>query len=439
MSREPLPLGSWGNINLTRTGAGSWRARTKYRDMDGKVRLVEARGPSGAAARRNLRQKLADRKTPRYGLVNPRSKIKELIEVFLVELQSSDRADRTKDKYTYSVKKYIAPAIGEVRIGEVTSGVIDNFIRKVVEDVGPSTARTCGAVMSWMFKLALRHDAVTVNPVIGVSIPRNRPAKPQALDAAQYQELREKLIAWETAPTLGRPRNQELHEIADALIATGARPGELFALTWDDVDLEAEPPTVFINATVIRTSTGGVRIQDHPKTLHGIRHVTVPDFLVELLQARRDRQMDLATPNPLNLIFPSSTGTVCDANNVGQLWRRVANLLGYDWVTLKTFRKANATLIARALGPEAAAYQVGHSKVSMTQEHYIEELHEALDTRSVVDAFRPKDGSREARPAEEQELPIDENAEPAEEAQAKSEEDSEPPEDLPQTAPTDDK
>jgi integrase len=409
MAREPLPLGTWGNINVSRSKAGTWNARAKYRDMDGKVRIVEARGGSSAAARRNLLQKFADRKTPRYGLVNPRSKINELIEVFLVELQASDKADRTKDKYGYCIKKYIAPAIGEIRVSEATSGVIDNFIRKLVEDAGPSTARSCGAVMSWMFKVALRHDAITVNPVIGVSIPRNKTAKPQALDAVQYQDLREKLIGWETAPALGRPRSQELHEIADCLIATGARPGELFGLTWDVVDLDANPPTVFINATVIRTSTGGVRIQDHPKSQHGIRHLTLPDFLVEQLRERRKRQEELGTPNPLNLIFPSSTGTVCDANNVGKLWRKVADSLGYTWVTLKTFRKANATLIARALGPEAAAYQAGHSKVSMTQEHYIEELREALDTRSVVDAFKPKDVSQQPAPEDEQAPPDEED------------------------------
>ncbi|WP_434617522.1 hypothetical protein [Arthrobacter sp. A5] len=60
-------------------------------------------------------------------------------------------------------------------------------------------------------------------------------------------------------------------------------------------------------------------------------------------------------------------------------------------MTLKTFRKANAALIARAMGVEAAAYQAGHSKVSMTQQHYIEEYQEALDTRAVVDAFSPKE------------------------------------------------
>lgn len=60
-------------------------------------------------------------------------------------------------------------------------------------------------------------------------------------------------------------------------------------------------------------------------------------------------------------------------------------------MTFKTFRKATSTRIARTLGPEAAAYQAGHSKISMTQQHYIEEIHEALDTTSVTDAFKPED------------------------------------------------
>ena len=317
--------------------------------------------------------------------------------MFLVELESSDKASGTKDKYTYSVNKYILPALGEVRINEATSGVIDRFIRGLLEDVGPATARSCGAILSWMFKVALRHDAVTSNPVIGISIPRGKKAKPKALDVPQYQDLRSKIIDWERKPALGRPRTQELHEITDFLIATGVRPGELLALHWDDLEFTATPPTVFVNATVVRTRTGGVRIQDHPKSQHGIRHLAMPEFLVAQLHSRLVRQKKSAVPNPMNLIFPSSAGTPLDPNNIGKLWRKAADWAGYEWVTLKTFRKANATRIARAMGPEAAAYQAGHSKISMTQQHYIEELHEALDTTSVTNAFKPIDGSRQTQ------------------------------------------
>lgn len=389
MSRYPLPLGTWGTIRTERATAKTWRARTNFRDMDGKLRQVEAHGPSAAAARRNLQIRLQKRQTPRNSLIASTDKISQLADLYLLELDRSDKAARTKDKYAYSVKKYITPRLGSIRIGEATSGVIDYFIRDVVDSAGPATARTCGAVLSWMFKIARRHDAVTVNPALGITIPRTRSAKPHALTPEQFQDLRSKLIAWENEPALGRNRTQELHQIADFLIFTGLRAGELFALRWEDVELDATPPTVFINATVIRTSNGGVTIQDHPKSQHGIRHVTAPDFLATQLRKRLSHQANVAAPNPLNLIFPSSTGTVCDPNNVGKTWRKAADAIGYPWVTFKTFRKTNATIIARTMGVEAAAYQAGHSKVSMTRKHYVEEYKDALDTRAALNAFNP--------------------------------------------------
>ncbi len=33
------------------------------------------------------------------------------------------------------------------------------------------------------------------------------------------------------------------------LLATGARPAELLAVRWDDIDLDAEPPTLTITGT----------------------------------------------------------------------------------------------------------------------------------------------------------------------------------------------
>jgi integrase len=124
--------------------------------------------------------------------------------------------------------------------------------------------------------------------------------------------------------------------------------------------------------------------------------VTVPPYLASALRNRRVRQNNSGAPNPRDLVFPSSTGTVCDPNNVGKTWRKAADAIGYSWVTLKTFRKANATLIARTMGAEAAAYQAGHSKVSMTRKHYVEEYKEAIDTRAVLTAFNSTDSGTEA-------------------------------------------
>lgn len=132
-------------------------------------------------------------------------------------------------------------------------------------------------------------------------------------------------------------------------------------------------------------------MQDHPKSEHGIRRLTIPDYLVARLRERTDRQRNSGDANPRNLIFPSSTGTLCDPNNAARTWHKAAEAASYGSVTLKTFRKANATLIARTLGAEAAAaYQARHSKVSMTMRHYVEGYKDALDTRAALGAFSPE-------------------------------------------------
>jgi hypothetical protein len=40
-----------------------------------------------------------------------------------------------------------------------------------------------------------------------------------------------------------------------------------------------------------------------------------------------------------------------------------------------------------SMGAETAAYQAGHSKVSMTRKYYVEEYKETIDTRAVLSAF----------------------------------------------------
>jgi hypothetical protein len=44
------------------------------------------------------------------------------------------------------------------------------------------------------------------------------------------------------------------------------------------------------------------------------------------------------------------------------------------------------------MGAETAACQAGHSKVSMTRKHYVEEYKEAIDTRAVLGAFDAANG-----------------------------------------------
>ena len=61
MGRPPLPLGTSGKVLFATLPNGRVRARGKFRDYDGRVRLVSKVGPSRAAAERALKAELTSR------------------------------------------------------------------------------------------------------------------------------------------------------------------------------------------------------------------------------------------------------------------------------------------------------------------------------------------------------------------------------------------
>ena len=72
------------------------------------------------------------------------------------------------------------------------------------------------------------------------------------------------------------------------------------------------------------------------------------------------------------MIFPSTAGTWRDPDNFRARWRKVRDQLGVPDVTSHSFRKSLATLIDdEGLSARIGADQLGHSRVSMTQDKYM--------------------------------------------------------------------
>src|SRR5271166_1720213 len=68
----------------------------------------------------------------------------------------------------------------------------------------------------------------------------------------------------------------------------------------------------------------------------------------------------------------STAGTLRDPNNFGKEWRTARKELGVAEVTTDSFRKTVATLIDdEGLSARIGADHLGHTHVSMTQDHYM--------------------------------------------------------------------
>jgi len=71
-------------------------------------------------------------------------------------------------------------------------------------------------------------------------------------------------------------------------------------------------------------------------------------------------------------VFPDSRGGWRDPSNTSRDLRNARGSEEFAWVTSHVFRKTAATELDRAgLSARQIADQLGHSKVSMTQDHYL--------------------------------------------------------------------
>lgn len=383
MGRPPLPLGSWGRITRTELAPGRWQARARFRDFDGVTRQVKANGPTGAAAERRLVAELTERTTPVGEDVTRETRLSLLVDLWLAEREDAGRAEGTLARYRETASRHVLPGVGGLRVREATPSRLGRFLRATAAASGPATARLCRTVLSGTLGIAVRYGAADMNPVRDVGTLPSTKREPRALSDAEIVALREGVRQWQEAGTRGPARARDLLDVVDVFLGTGARIGEVLALRWADVDLEADRPTVTIHGTVVARRGGGLVIQEHPKTDTSRRRLTLPRFAVVTLLRRRVN----ARPNPYDVLFPSSTGTLRSPSNLRRQWREAREAAGFGWVTPHTFRKTVATLLDSERTTRAAAAQLGHADERVTLAHYVQRTHEGPDVADVLQRF----------------------------------------------------
>ena len=362
MGRPSLPLGTFGKIR-TYPAPGGFRCRTLFRDFDGVTRPVERTGKTRAGADRALRAALRDRAYAGGDVdITPDTKLVVAAESWYRHFCQERRSPTTVQAYRGRLDRQILPSLGNLRIRELSVGMIDRHLRAVTANNGPATAKMVRSVLSGILGHAARHDAITANPVRDAARINTDPvSKPRALTVEQAQALRAALRADPTAV------RRDLVDLADFLLCTGLRIGEAVAVVWDALDLVQG--TVEVRGTVVRIKGEGLIIKPAPKTKAGFRILQLPRWALRALTQRHTRT-DLATGGD-DAVFAAQLGGLRDPSNTHADLRAAFDLAGFDWVTSHTFRKTVATWMDQAgLSARAAADQLGHAHPSMTQDVY---------------------------------------------------------------------
>jgi integrase len=381
MARPRLPLGTHGEIRVETLGPRRFRARAQVRDHDGQIRPIERTATSSEAARNRLKEAVRDRdRAGRDGEITGESSVRELGELWLSQVDRAvaqgKRSPETAKQYRYRFDRHVRDGVGALRVQELSASRLDRLVMQVQDRYGTAAAKTTRTVLSGMVGLAVRFDALDRNPVRDVGRIESDASPARALMADQAIELRTKVHADEKA------RGWDLPDFTDIMLATGLRIGEASAITWDALDLDAG--TVEVRGTVIRVTGKGLVIKPKPKSKSGFRTLELPGWAVAMLRRRRAT----SPPNQLGVVFTAPAGGLRDPSNTQADLRVVFTAAGFGWVTSHVYRKTVATMMDQAgLTARQAADQLGHAKVSMTQDNYFGRKVARTGAAAVLEVF----------------------------------------------------
>jgi integrase len=186
-----------------------------------------------------------------------------------------------------------------------------------------------------------------------------RPA-PRSLTSEQRQQWLDAVQTSETAQVWDLP------DLSLMMLATGCRIGECLAIGWEEVDLDRA--SVDVRWRLIRrTGVGLLRLPSTKTGERGERLIPLPSWAITMLKKRR-----LAIASGVQPVFPDSLGGWCDPSNVRRVWRKVRDDAGIEGLVSHTLRKTVASFLDDAAVPtRKISDQLGHTRISMTQDHYI--------------------------------------------------------------------
>jgi integrase len=333
-----------------------------YRDTLG-VRRLKVVG-SKTEAKDLLEQKRAERRAAKLGgVVGGRLTLQQFSESWIADRERGiGSGRRLRSSTVLNYRRHLAPVlqrIGGVPLTSISPEHVHAVLRALHDEecLAPSTIGTTAAVLTALLNAAVKARRLAINPAEGAYSRPRADLSRRALNTEHVEKLL--AVAKERSPLVHYPP-------VLALAHTGARLGEVLALTWADLDLKAG------RISISKTSTPQGEI--HPPK--GGRSRTVGashkllEFLLRLDRSSKERALREGRPRP-GSVFLNEDGVAHKHSAFGRALRRLAKRAGIPEATPHALRHSFAGLLLKG-GANVAHVQraLGHSSVKMTVDLY---------------------------------------------------------------------
>jgi integrase len=270
---------------------------------------------------------------------------------------------KTLERYKELVAHHVRPHLGSVPIQKLKTinfaELYGRLQRAKPEGAGlaPRTVGHVHRVVRRALGQAVKWGSIGSNPVSAAEPPRVQRAEIEILAPDQIKVVLDALR--------GRP----LYPVAVIALATGMRRGEIVALRWGDIDLDAGK--VRVERSLEQTNAG--LAFKSPKTTAGRRSVAIPPSIVAELRDHWRRQQEqrlalgLGKAGPDDLAFARPDATPWPPDSLTADWARTVRMLKLPKVTLHALRHTHVSqLLSAGLDVVTVSRRIGHSNPTVT-------------------------------------------------------------------------
>lgn len=280
---------------------------------------------------------------------------------------------KTIEGYESILSYRLLPYFKNKRMRSITTTDINTFLDSLAkEGLAIKTKRNIRNVLNGIMVLAVQENVIGFNPL--TNIPPFRETKTEnrrALTGEEVRQLLHALDAYYEKKKNYKSVNMLIYPYVYLAIYTGARRGELCALTWDDIDVEKG--TVSINKSINEHLDIEV-----PKTTNAYRVNVIPkDVMAKLLPFKDSK---------CNKVFHTCTGEYIKPSNIARAFRNILKFGSLPHIRLHELRHTLATLSLQAGVPiPDVSKQLGHASISTTLNFYSHASNESSE--NVVKGF----------------------------------------------------
>ena len=289
----------------------------------------------------------------------------------------------TLREYTHIYNKSISPYIGNYNINSITKSVIQNLILKADDSgYGYERQNKIKIILSDMFSKAMDDEFLAKNPAKSVRIYGKKKISAKALSKDEQE------IFFECCA------GTFYDNLFNVAVNTGLRPGELFALTEKDINLEEG--YIDVNKTLVYQKYLDDDCKafhvEPPKTCQSYRKVPMNSLCRKYIerQIRQKNVIENKRPKEKNdYLFTTKFNTPLNSQIYSDAIKAVIDMINVskscdeemEYFSGHTFRHTFATRCFEAgVSPKVVQSYLGHATLQMTMDLYTHVMPEKLNS-----------------------------------------------------------